>query len=104
MVDAVPYDGGRVIGGPASYAYVMPWGGFFATRALYEGADLAAWKEWGAGIDSVQRKQIGGARHTRGSWDPDGVWGSDGGRVYSTAIVCLTLQRYYRDRILATRR
>ena len=77
---------------------------YFATRALYEGADLAAWKEWGAGIDSVQRKQIGGARHTRGSWNPVGVWGSDGGRVYSTAIVCLTLQRYYRDRILATRR
>ena len=26
-----------------------------------------------------------------GSWDPIGVWGADGGRVYSTAILALTL-------------
>jgi len=26
-----------------------------------------------------------------GSWDPIGVWGSDGGRVYATAILALTL-------------
>ncbi len=34
VIDAVTYDGGRVIGGPASYAYVMPWGGFYSARAL----------------------------------------------------------------------
>ena len=26
-----------------------------------------------------------------GSWDPIGVWGPDGGRVYATAILALTL-------------
>jgi len=31
-----------------------------------------------------------------GSWDPVGLWGVIGGRVYSTAICCLTLEVYYR--------
>ena len=31
-----------------------------------------------------------------GSWDPIGAWGEDGGRVYSTAILTLTLEAYYR--------
>lgn len=30
------YDGGRVVGGEAEVAYVMPWGRYFAPRALYE--------------------------------------------------------------------
>ncbi|MBI5852974.1 MAG: hypothetical protein HZB39_18340 [Planctomycetes bacterium] len=28
----------------------------------------------------------------RGSWDPIGVWGEDGGRVFSTALACWTLK------------
>ena len=32
----------------------------------------------------------------KGSWDPVGAWGEDGGRVYSTAILVLTLEAYYR--------
>ena len=32
----------------------------------------------------------------RGSWDPDGPWGTQGGRVYSTALCTLMLQNYYR--------
>ncbi len=31
-----------------------------------------------------------------GSWDPAGVWGEDGGRVYSTALLALTLQANFR--------
>ncbi len=30
------YDGGRVVGGEADVAYVMPWGRYFAPRALYQ--------------------------------------------------------------------
>jgi hypothetical protein len=30
------FDGGRVVGGMSRYAYVMPWGRYFAPRALYE--------------------------------------------------------------------
>ena len=32
---AMEYDGGEVIGGRSSYAYVMPWGQYFAPRAVY---------------------------------------------------------------------
>ncbi len=32
----------------------------------------------------------------QGSWDPVGPWGLDGGRVYSTALMALTLQVRYR--------
>ena len=31
-----------------------------------------------------------------GSWDPDGVWGKSAGRIYSTAVLTLTLQSHYR--------
>ena len=37
-----------------------------------------------------------GDRNNFGSWDPVGAWGEDGGRVYSTAILVLTLEAYYR--------
>jgi len=41
----------------------------------------------------------------RGSWDPEyDPWGHRGGRVYSTAIMALTLEVYYRyDRVLGGR-
>ena len=34
-IDEMPYEGGSVIGGEAEVAYVMPWGRYFAPRALY---------------------------------------------------------------------
>jgi len=41
-----------------------------------------------------QRDESG--RDERGSWDPVGPWGREGGRVYSTATMALCLQVYYR--------
>ncbi|MES3629600.1 MAG: M14 family metallopeptidase, partial [Longimonas sp.] len=35
-IDAMPYTGGAVTGGQAEVAYVMPWGRYFAPRALYQ--------------------------------------------------------------------
>ena len=32
----------------------------------------------------------------RGSWDPVGPWGREGGRVYSTALCTMCLEVYYR--------
>ena len=34
-LDIQSYDGGQVVGGRSSYAYVMPWGRYFAPRAIY---------------------------------------------------------------------
>jgi hypothetical protein len=32
----------------------------------------------------------------RGSWDPVDSWGAEGGRVYATALLTLSLEVYYR--------
>ncbi len=41
----------------------------------------------------------------KGSWDPIGPWGGDGGRVYSTAIMALCLEVFYRyDRVFVGRK
>ncbi|MGK0218771.1 MAG: hypothetical protein ACI9HE_002266, partial [Planctomycetota bacterium] len=34
--------------------------------------------------------------HQKGSWDPVGPWGYSGGRVYSTALMVLCLEVYFR--------
>ncbi|MFO0872228.1 MAG: carboxypeptidase regulatory-like domain-containing protein [Pirellulales bacterium] len=55
------------------------------------------WKRWN---DAVRDRLIGmqrtGSDCVRGSWEPDPRWGSQGGRVYSTALAILTLEVYYR--------
>ncbi|MCP5065354.1 MAG: terpene cyclase/mutase family protein [bacterium] len=67
----------------------------------------AYYKAWKPGI----YEQIEKARRLdtdycqyKGSWDPVGPWGSDGGRVYSTALMVLTIQTVHRyDRITPSR-
>jgi hypothetical protein len=54
------------------------------------------WKRWN---DVVREAIVALERHdgcTRGSWDPDGKWGHEGGRIYATALAALTLEVYYR--------
>lgn len=51
----------------------------------------------------VPHQRRGG--HADGSWDPCGVWGRDGGRVYSTAMMSLCLAVYSRyPRIVPTQK
>ncbi len=52
-------------------------------------------KAWEAAVKiAVTDLQVtkGTKCETKGSWDPDDVWGPDGGRVYSTAICALMLE------------
>ncbi|MBK8978871.1 MAG: terpene cyclase/mutase family protein [Planctomycetes bacterium] len=68
---------------------------YYATYALYQyGHD--AWRSWERSLNTavVQTQRQDG--NFKGSWDPAGVWGQDGGRVYSTALLVLTLEAYYR--------
>jgi hypothetical protein len=54
------------------------------------------WTQWSRALtDAVLKKQRGDGNF-KGSWDPVDAWGEDGGRVYSTATLALTLQAYYR--------
>jgi hypothetical protein len=76
----------------------------FGTLAMFQvGGD--SWKTWNeamkAAIVPHQRKD----GDQKGSWDPLGVWGREGGRVYSTALMTLCLSSYYRyPRLAAPKR
>ena len=68
---------------------------YYGTFALYQ-VQGPAWRRWNK---AMQRRLIGMQRTDgpyAGSWNPDSVWGSYGGRVYSTALAALCLEVYYR--------
>ena len=68
---------------------------YYGSYALFQMGE-PYWKKWQAKLTpSVVRTQRKDGNF-KGSWDADGVWGGDGGRVYSTAILVLTLEAYYR--------
>ncbi|MHC4779176.1 MAG: prenyltransferase/squalene oxidase repeat-containing protein [Planctomycetota bacterium] len=68
---------------------------YYGTLAMYQ-LGRNYWKTWEAGMKDalVPTQRRDGCEN--GSWDPVGAWGSAGGRVYSTAINCLSLEIYYR--------
>lgn len=73
---------------------------YYASLALYQydGPDGPAWKKWNKEMVSAlvgnQNKEADKDRN--GSWEPIDRWACEGGRIYSTAINCLTLEVYYR--------
>jgi hypothetical protein len=71
---------------------------YYATLAMYQlGGDH--WKRWNeamlTSIVTSQRMDGDYCQH-KGSWDPIDPWGPDGGRVYSTALLAMCLEVYYR--------
>ena len=82
---------------------------YYASLALYQ-VGGSTWKKWETPMSKTlldsqrgyhkQDKDAGltskEALDEHGSWDSVDAWGSAGGRVYSTAINCLTLEVYYR--------
>jgi hypothetical protein len=67
--------------------YYWYWG----TRAMYQYGSRS-WHKWSAALKNalIANQRAGGC--ASGSWDPHGQWGMVGGRVYSTALCCMTLQ------------
>ncbi len=71
---------------------------YYATYALFQMGG-PEWRRWRRAIEEVvpaNQHQIKAQRNLYGSWDPVGAWGEDGGRVYSTALLTLTMQANYR--------
>jgi hypothetical protein len=70
---------------------------FFGTKALWY-AGGRQWAEWqrklGEALSTSQRRD----GNFTGSWDPIGVWGETGGRVYTTALLALAAQTAGRPR------
>lgn len=76
--------------GPDNHYY---W--YYGTLAQFQ-MQSDSWRIWN---ESLQRQLLArqhGAGPLRGSWDPDAVWGTHGGRVFSTALSALSLEVYYR--------
>jgi hypothetical protein len=74
---------------------------YYASLALfqYDGPKGPFWTKWNEPMKNAivpnQKTQSSGC--ASGSWDPSADrWGFEGGRVYATAINCLTLEVYYR--------
>lgn len=83
---------------------------YYATLAMYQmrgrsehvanpafaNSGELAWQRWNDAMKRVLcTTQINTGQHA-GSWNPTCVWGSYGGRVYSTALSCMCLEVYYR--------
>ena len=67
---------------------------YYGTLAMrHVGGD--AWERWNDRLKStlVSLQETSGKE--AGSWEPNGVWGGYGGRVYSTAMAALNLEVYY---------
>jgi hypothetical protein len=68
---------------------------YFGTYAMYQ-VGGQSWAQWSKAIQDAVIPTQRADGNFKGSWDSDDAWGKDGGRVYSTAILVLTLESYYR--------
>ena len=59
----------------------------YGARALYR-MQHKEWPHWRAALSSTLLAN----QQADGSWSPDGPWGRDGGRIYSTAMMAMSLQ------------
>ena len=68
---------------------------YYGTLAMrHVGGD--AWERWNDRLKSTLISLQETSGKEAGSWEPNGVWGGYGGRVYSTAMAALNLEVYYR--------
>ena len=71
---------------------------YYGTLGMFQ-VGGKAWDTWRKAMDKAivqtQRKDTDVCLY-KGSWDPIGPWGLDGGRVYSTALMAMCLEVYFR--------
>ena len=68
---------------------------YYGTYAMYQlGGEH--WRRWRKGMERAILPHQRTDGDYAGSWDPVGAWGYQGGRVYSTALMVLTLEVFYR--------
>ena len=77
---------------------------YYGSYAMYQMGGSKHWEAWQKAMEPAvvgsQRKE----GDEKGSWDPVGPWGYAGGRVYSTALMTLCLEVYFRyARVLGAR-
>ena len=68
---------------------------YYGTYAMFQmGGD--SWKKWNVAMKEAVVSNQETQGDEKGSWDPVGPWGYSGGRVYSTALMTLCIEVYYR--------
>ncbi len=76
---------------------------YYGTLAMFQ-VGGRQWAKWNNAMKKaiVDHQRKDGCE--KGSWDPIGPWGEDGGRVYATAIMTMCLEVYYRyGKVFGTR-
>ncbi len=71
---------------------------YYGTLAMYQ-VGGRHWANWNKALDKTLRshqRMEGSACMYKGSWDPVGPWGLEGGRVASTAMMIMCLEVSYR--------
>jgi hypothetical protein len=71
---------------------------YYGTLAMFQ-VGGKHWRVWQQGMQkailNTQRQDTDYCQY-KGSWDPAGPWGPDGGRVYATALMAMCMQVWYR--------
>jgi hypothetical protein len=70
---------------------------YYGTLATWQQGG-SAWKTWSPKLRDVLVKNQRSTGEAKGSWDTQSAWGKAGGRVYTTAINCLSLEIYNRSK------
>jgi hypothetical protein len=77
---------------------------YYGSLAMFQvGGDH--WKAWNQAMKTAiaDHQRMEADRDERGSWDPVDPWSPEGGRIYATALNCLSMEVYYRyGRVLLT--
>ncbi|MEM7306438.1 MAG: prenyltransferase/squalene oxidase repeat-containing protein [Planctomycetota bacterium] len=68
---------------------------YYGTYAMFQ-LGGSHWKAWRPALKKVLEESQRTDGDAAGSWDPIGPWGHSGGRVYSTAIMTLAAEVYFR--------
>ncbi len=71
----------------------------YGTRAMFR-VGGQPWERWDKAVqDAILDHQcVDKAECAYGSWDPIDPWALEGGRIYATALNCLTMQVYYTEK------
>ena len=68
---------------------------YYATQVLFH-FEGPAWEQWNSTLRDYLISTQSKAGHEAGSWQMDDRHGGIGGRLYTTAMCCMTLEVYYR--------
>jgi hypothetical protein len=77
---------------------------YYGTLAMHQ-LGGPAWDRWNKSLEKAVIQSQVKEGCAEGSWDPKDPWGGDGGRVYSTALMTMCFEVYWRyPRVFGTRK